>query len=256
MKSDEEFQLYQMSLWIGIAATFGFIAIMGYKIMFAIGIGLLVLFIVFKWAQDQHRDLKKLNKSTFIPKEQEPIEDPATLPDWYFNPTLSKQPLPQSRHMPIPSSTGVNALVITRTNHTPIYAEAMEPITSPHLLMHKPYRTIAVINDEAHVINANPLTDDDFEKPWAQCHADSLKLTLQVIMKAIADHQKEINIVYEYDGIFAYAAGYWQVNDNEAAKSYLRQLDLLSQHITVHFTKLTDDSISFYDHLISIANQH
>lgn len=259
MESENILDLFLITAWCTIAGI-GLVIILStnIKVLFLILmlIGLIILCVIFRWLynytlKNSNRPIMNISK-----QQQDPIQDPKMLPHWYFNPVLSEKPLPNQLHMPIPPSTGTNVLVITRTNKTPIYAEAMDPITSPDLLMRKPYRTIAVMNDKVRIINAKPLTDDDFEKPWEQCHADSLKLTLEVIIDAIEAHQKEINIVYEYDGIFAYAAGYWPINDDKIVRAYLQQLDVLSQYITIHFTKLTDNLISYYYELIAIADQN
>ncbi len=163
-------------------------------------------------------------------------------------------PFAKSTHLPLPSKIGSNALIITRTNTTPIYPGAMDPIDPKYLLPQRPYRTIAVLDDRViSVKTANPIKEDS-PVAWQQAHDASLSQTIEVIVNAIHRHKKKINIVYEYDGIEAYATGRWPVADNKAAQEYVGELTSLANQTEISFTKLTDNIFNYYQPLIELAN--
>lgn len=163
-------------------------------------------------------------------------------------------PSAKSTHLPLPSKIGSNALIITRANTTPIYPGAMDPIEPEYLLPQRPYRTIAVLDDRViSVKTANPI-EKDSPVAWQQAHDASLSQTIEVIVNAIHHHKKKINIVYEYDGIEAYATGRWPVADNKAAQEYVNELTSLASQTEISFTKLTDNIFNYYQPLIKLAN--
>lgn len=163
-------------------------------------------------------------------------------------------PSAKSTHLPLPSKIGSNALIITRVNTTPIYPGAMDPIYPEYLLPQLPYRTIAVLDDRViSVKTANPI-EKDSPVAWQQAHDASLSQTIEVIVNAIHHNKKKINIVYEYDGIEAYATGRWPVADNKAAQEYVNELTSLANQTEISFTKLTDNIFNYYQPLIKLAN--
>lgn len=169
---------------------------------------------------------------------------------------LKYDPFAKSTHLPLPSNIGSNALIITRTNTTPIYPGAMDPIKPKDLLPQRPYRTIAVLDN--HVIsvqNANPI-EENSPVAWQQAHDVSLKQTIETIVNAINNGKKKINIVYEYDGVEAYATGLWPVADNRVAQEYVNKLTSLASQTEISFTKLNDNIFNYYQPLIELANRN
>lgn len=169
---------------------------------------------------------------------------------------LKYDPFAKSTHLPLPSNIGSNALVITRTNTTPIYPGAMDPIEPKDLLPYRPYRTIAILDDDViSVKTANPIKENS-PVAWQQAHDASLSQTIAVIVNAINNDKKKINVVYEYDGIEAYATGQRPVADNKAAQEYVGKLTSLASQIDISFTKLNDNIFNYYQPLITLANRN
>lgn len=165
-------------------------------------------------------------------------------------------PSAKSTHLPLPSKIGSNALIITRTNTTPIYPGAMDPIEPKDLQPQRPYRTIAVLDNRVIGIKAaNPIKEDS-PVAWQQAHDASLSQTIDVIVNAVTNNKKKINIVYEYDGVEAYATGLWPVADNKAAQEYVGKLTTLASQIDISFTKLNDNIFNYYQPLIALANRN
>lgn len=91
-------------------------------------------------------------------------------------------------------------------------------------------------------------TQDDI---WQSIHNGLLEVAIDAIKEAINQHAPAINITYLYDGLWAYAAGYWPTNDYPEAKEYVAQLGKLSQHIQITFTKFNRKSANYqYESLI------
>lgn len=169
---------------------------------------------------------------------------------------LKYDPFAKSTHLPLPSNIGSNALVITRTNTTPIYPGAMDPIEPKDLLPYSPYRTIAILDDDLIGVKTANSIKEDSPVAWQQAHDDSLSQTIAVIVNAINNNKKKINIVYEYDGIEAYATGIWPVADNKSAQEYVSKLTSLASQIDISFTKLNDNIFNYYQPLITLANRN
>lgn len=169
---------------------------------------------------------------------------------------LKHDPFAKSTHLPLPSNIGSNALIITRTNTTPIYPGAMDPIEPKDLQPQRPYRTIAVLDNRViDIKTANPIKEDS-PVAWQQAHDASLSQTIDVIVNAVTNNKKKINIVYEYDGVEAYATGLWPVADNKAAQEYVGKLTTLASQIDISFTKLNDNIFNYYQPLIALANRN
>ena len=151
-----------------------------------------------------------------------------------FNPTIPNIKL-SNPQLALPITSGYNALIQTRVT----------------AIKHQPNRTLAVLGNQKFGETNISITSAVKSNKWQKAHDASLTFVIQLILKAIQDKQENINIVYDYDGVFAYAAGYWPTANYQNARDYVLKLDELSHQINIRFTKYTKQSAPYYKDLLA-----
>lgn len=194
-----------------------------------------------------------------VSKETGPRLD---LPHAKFNPTLSAKPipLPHIAESVMQNSKKVTTLIATKSlfNRVPIY-DAIE-FTSDKLFLYAPQRTHRVTKNSDDFIETMlkedelPINQKRSNILWFKIHNDILKSVVDAVKDAIENESSVIEIVYEYDGVWAYAAGYWSTSDYPEAQACVEQLSELSQKIDINFVKLTKANQHHYQDLIDKIN--
>lgn len=186
------------------------------------------------------------------------------LPHAKFNPTLSTKPvpLPHVADYVIQSSKKITTLVTTKSvfNRVPIY-DAIE-FTSDKLFFYAPQSTYRVSQNSNNLIetalkeDVSPLKQEQQNVLWLNIHNAILKSVVDAVKDAIENETSMIEVIYEYDGVWAYAAGYWPTSDYPEAQAYVEQLSELSQKIDINFVKLTKANQHHYQDLIDRINDN
>lgn len=184
------------------------------------------------------------------------------LPHAKFNPTLSTRPipLPHDTGSDIHSSKKITTLIAVKSIFTkvPIY-DAIE-FTSDKLFFYAPQSIYRVSQYSDNSIgttltrDVSPLKQERQNDLWLNIHNAILKSVVNAVKDAIVDKASMIEVIYEYDGVWAYAAGYWPTSDYPEAQAYVEQLSELSQKIDINFDKLTKTNQHHYQDLIDRIN--
>lgn len=201
----------------------------------------------------------ELDAISDVPKEKESTLD---LSHAKFNPTLSAKPipLPHVAESVMHSSKKITTLIATKSlfNRVPIY-DAIE-FTSDKLFFHAPQSTYRVTQNSDNFIETilkedeSPIKQERSNILWLKIHNAILKSVVEAVKDGIKNEASMIEIVYEYDGVWAYAAGYWPTSDYPEAQAYVEQLSELSQKIDINFVKLTKANQHHYQDLIDKIN--
>lgn len=194
-----------------------------------------------------------------VPKEKESTLD---LPHAKFNPTLSAKPipLPHVADSVTQSSKKITTLIATKSlfNRVPIY-DAIE-FTSDKLFFYVPQSTYRVTLNSDDFIETvlkedeSPIKQERSNILWLKIHNAILKSVVEAVKDGIKNKASMIEVVYEYDGVWAYAAGYWSTSDYPEAQAYVEQLSELSRKIDISFVKLTKANQHHYQNLIDKIN--
>lgn len=184
------------------------------------------------------------------------------LPHAKFNPTLSTRPipLPHDTGLDMHRSKKITTLIAIKSifNRVPIY-DATE-FTSDKLFFYAPQSIYRVSQNSNNLIetalkeDVSPLKQDRQNVLWLNIHNAILKSVVDAVKDAIENKASMIEIIYEYDGVWAYAAGYWPTSDYPEAQAYVEQLSELSQKIDINFVKLTKTNQHHYQDLIDRIN--
>ena len=209
--------------------------------------------------------------------KSQPDDEPATisdvpeetkskldLPHAKFNPTLSTRPipLPHDTGSDIHSSKKITTLIAIKSIFTkvPIY-DAIE-FTSDKLFFYAPQSIYRMSQNSNNLIETalkediSPLKQEQQNVLWLNIHNAILKSVVDAVKDAIENKASMIEIIYEYDGVWAYAAGYWPTSDYPEAQAYVEQLSELSQKIDINFDKLTKTNQHHYQDLIDRINDN
>jgi len=194
-----------------------------------------------------------------VPKETKSKLD---LPHAKFNPTLSTRPIPLPHDIgsDIHSSKKITTLIAIKSifNRVPIY-DATE-FTSDKLFFYTPQSIYRVSRNSNNLIETalkediSPLKQERQNVLWLNIHNAILKSVVNAVKDAIQNKASMIEVIYEYDGVWAYAAGYWPTSDYPEAQAYVEQLSELSQKIDINFVKLTKINQHHYQDLIDRIN--
>lgn len=194
-----------------------------------------------------------------VSKETGPRLD---LPHAKFNPTLSAKPipLPHVAESIMHRSKKITTLIAIKSifNRVPIY-DATE-FTSDKLFFYTPQSIYRVSRNSNNLIETalkediSPLKQERQNVLWLNIHNAILKSVVNAVKDAIENKASMIEVIYEYDGVWAYAAGYWPTSDYPEAQAYVEQLSELSQKIDINFVKLTKTNQHHYQDLIDRIN--
>ena len=162
-----------------------------------------------------------------------------------FNPKLRSKPFPSSTeeflHQKI--NTDVNAIIATNLrshNYTSIQSQALRESKLDKVLYTRVLVASLLENSEPtfELIDMVSTNVAQYNR-WKDLHNTILTSTIRTVKTAIDAGYHSINIGYDYDGVWAYAAGYWPTNDDEIAQNYLDRMSELSQDIDIYFTKIS-----------------
>lgn len=179
-----------------------------------------------------------------VPKE---TKSPLDLPHARFNPILSTKPVPLPSHPNLNHLSTVHAISITK----PVMYDVNSYITSK--LMTNDFTAISSMLVNVGLLSSkdqNPITRYHSttslilrmtDSEWQPIHENSLEITINLIKEAITQNYNNIVITYNYDGVWAYAAGYWDAKNDPVVNNYVNDLEALSHQINIYFSKLTPE---------------
>lgn len=168
-------------------------------------------------------------------------------PHSQFDPKLLERYVPLPSHPDLDRLSTIHAISITKPDHHDVNSHIMSKLmannfTAPSsmlinvgLLSSKKQAPIT----KYHFVTNNTLRMIDSE--WQPIHKSSLEITINLIKEAIAQNYNNIIITYNYDGIWAYAAGYWDAKNDPVINNYVNDLEALSHQINIYFSKLTPE---------------
>ena len=156
-----------------------------------------------------------------------------------FNPVSKSHKIPKLQHIIYDDKNQFETLVVAKAIRRPgipnldktKFYEFSEPGIPQSLAVSK-YQNKAFHNNVEIVYDP-----DDTENTWRTTHNALLQSTLLAIEKAISVGAPAIHLIYQYDGIWAYAAGYWPTDTYPEAQSYVKKLNELSSKINIKFDK-------------------
>lgn len=161
------------------------------------------------------------------------------LPHLYFNP-LKTDYLPNPNQPTLDPKTTVNAFAVTKVTHNNITGQATKNLILNKVVPAAINTHIIGLIDEDHKTQYFSLNPDLYNhniNKWSRTHCDNFKAVIYVIKQAIAMGKKSIVIHYNYDGVWAYAAGYWSTKDDIQAQKYVESFEELTPHINIYFQK-------------------
>lgn len=182
-----------------------------------------------------------------IPDVTKETKSPLNLPHARFNPTLSTKPVPLPSHPNLNHLSTVHAISITK----PVMHDVNSHITSK--LMTNDFMAHSSMLINIGLLSSkkqNPITRyhsttslilQMIDSEWQPIHENSLEITINLIKEAIAQNYNNIIITYNYDGVWAYAAGYWDAKNDPVVNNYVNDLEALSHQINIYFSKLTPE---------------
>lgn len=192
---------------------------------------------------------RKSNTSNSTSKDtdvyQPAVQPSISQPHDLFNPKLRDKPFPSSTeeflHQKI--DTDVSAIIATNLkshNYTSIQSQALRESKLDKGL-YKRVLVASILENNGSTFELIDIvsTDAAQNNRWKDLHNTILTSTIRTVKAAIDAGYHSINIGYDYDGVWAYAAGYWPINDDEIAQNYLDRMNELSQDIDIYFTKIS-----------------
>lgn len=173
-----------------------------------------------------------------------------------FNPVSESHKVPKLQHSIYDDKNQFETLVAAKAIRRPgipnldktKFYEFSEP-GIPQSIAASKYQNKAFHNNVEIVYDP-----DDTENTWRTTHNALLQSTLLAIEKAISVGAPTIHLVYQYDGIWAYAAGYWPTDNYPEAQSYVEKLNDLSSKIKIKFDKYDPTMALPYASQIKIAD--
>lgn len=190
-------------------------------------------------------DPEKDNLNTVVSSSKATSYHPITHSQ--FNPKLIERDVPLPSHPNLNHLSTVHAISITKPERNDVNSHMMSKLMSNDftalssmlinvgLLSSKKQNPIT----KYHSATNNTLRMIDAE--WQPIHENSLEITIKLIKEAIAQNYNNIIITYNYDGIWAYAAGYWNAKNDPVVNNYVNDLEALSHQINIYFSKLTPE---------------
>lgn len=187
-------------------------------------------------------------------------------PHEVFNPKLSLKPIPRPIYHEYNTNDVFEALIITKKSYYDLFEQNLDTIDDHDVFFYGDQQIILASSYKNFDYDENittlarlgtfssPSHKENLDLLWFIIHNAILKMTIQSVKKAIEVGAPAINIAYEYDGVWAYAAGYWSAANYPEAQAYINQLGKLTSKINISFTKFDKSLMYDYVHLIQIAN--
>lgn len=182
-----------------------------------------------------------------IPDVTKETKSPLNLPHARFNPTLSTKPVPLPSHPNLNHLSTVHAISITKPVMHDVNSHITSKLMTNDFMAHSSMLiNIGLLSSK----NQNPITRyhsttnlilQMIDSEWQPIHENSLEITINLIKEAIAQNYNNIIITYNYDGVWAYAAGYWDAKNDPVVNNYVNDLEALSHQINIYFSKLTPE---------------
>lgn len=198
-----------------------------------------------------------------VPNE---TKSPLNLPHARFNPTLSTKPvpLPHDTDSDIHRSKEITTLIAVKSIFTKVPVYDFNDFKYDNLFFYASQSIYRVSQNSNNLIETvlieagTPLNlkQEQQNVLWLNIHNAILKSVVDAVKDAIKNEASMIEIIYEYDGVWAYAAGYWPTSDYTEAHAYVEQLGELSQKIDINFVKLTRTNQHRYQDLIDKINNN
>ena len=168
-------------------------------------------------------------------------------PHSQFNPKLLEKDVPLPSHPNLNNLSTIHAISITKPERHEINSHIMAKLMANGFTSHSSMLiNIGLLSSKKqvpitkyHSATNNTLRMIDSE--WQPIHENSLEITTNLIREAIAQNYNNIVITYNYDGIWAYAAGYWDAKNDPVVNNYVNDLEALSHQINIYFSKLTPE---------------
>ena len=198
-----------------------------------------------------------------VPKE---TKSPLDLPHSRFNPTLSTKPvpLPHDTDSDTHRSKKITTLIAVKSIFTKVPVYNLNVFKYDDLFFYASQSIYRVSQNSNNLIETilieagTPLNlkQEQQNVLWLNIHNAILKSVVDAVKDAIKNEASMIEIIYEYDGVWAYAARYWPTSDYTEAHAYVEQLGELSQKIDINFVKLTKTNQHRYQDLIDKINNN
>ncbi len=168
-------------------------------------------------------------------------------PHSQFNPKLIERDVPLPSHPNLNHLSTVHAISITKPERHDVNSHSMSKLMSNDFTSHSSMLiNVGLLSSKKqapitkyHSATNNTLRMIDSE--WQPIHENSLEITINLIKEAIAQNYNNIIITYNYDGVWAYAAGYWDAKNDPVINNYVNDLEALSHQINIYFSKLTPE---------------
>lgn len=168
-------------------------------------------------------------------------------PHAQFNPKLIERDVPLPSHPDLDRLSTIHAISITKPERHEINSHIMAKLMTNGFKSHSSMLiNIGLLSSKKqapitkyHFVTNNTLRTINSE--WQPIHENSLEITINLIREAIAQNYNNIVITYNYDGVWAYAAGYWDAKNDPVVNNYVNDLEALSHQINIYFSKLTPE---------------
>lgn len=168
-------------------------------------------------------------------------------PHAQFNPKLIERDVPLPSHPDLDRLSTIHAISITKPERHEINSHIMAKLMTNGFKSHLSILiNIGLLSSKKqapitkyHFVTNNTLRTINSE--WQPIHENSLEITINLIREAIAQNYNNIVITYNYDGVWAYAAGYWDAKNDPVVNNYVNDLEALSHQINIYFSKLTPE---------------
>ena len=166
-------------------------------------------------------------------------------PHSQFNPKILEKDVPLPSHPNLNNLSTIHAISITKPERHEINSHIMAKLMANGFTSHSSMLiNIGLLSSKKqvpitkyHSSTNNTLRMINSE--WQPIHESSLEITINLIREAIAQNYNNIIITYNYDGVWAYAAGYWDAKNDPVVNNYVNDLEALSHQINIYFSKLT-----------------
>lgn len=166
-------------------------------------------------------------------------------PHSQFNPKLLEKDVPLPSHPNLNNLSTIHAISITKPERHEINSHIMAKLMANGFTSHSSMLiNIGLLSSKKQVPitkyhSATNNTLRMINSEWQPIHESSLEITINLIREAIAQNYNNIIITYNYDGVWAYAAGYWDAKNDPVVNNYVNDLEALSHQINIYFSKLT-----------------
>lgn len=186
---------------------------------------------------------KKDTSSTITSSPKTTSHQP--LPHSQFNPELIERDVPLPSHPNLNHLSTVHAISITKSEWHDLNSHVTYDLINNNFIPHSSMViNVGILSSKNknlitkyHSAHDNTLRMINSE--WQPVHENSLEITINLIREAIAQNYNNIIITYNYDGVWAYAAGYWDAKNDPVINNYVNDLEALSHQINIYFSKFT-----------------